>query len=128
MPAQMDIEERDCEPVDSDVSRERYTSFYGEIQFFFTAKLPAELSLPNDIVLPNEYDDDEDLSGVTIQALACVRKMRVQKDKAGLLRRVQGVGALAVIHVKWIRDIIGLVKVGAEEYVVKRWNTLDMAV
>lgn len=105
-----------------------YNTYYGEVQYFFTAELPSELSLPEDIVI----DDGDgtgaggaDGAGIIVQALAMVRRFRVEKLEVdrdfGLTRKVRGSGAggLVVVHVKWIRELVGLMKVDKDEYLIK---------
>ena len=101
--------------------RMRYKECYGEVLYFFTAALPEELGLPDDIVAP---DEDDDGTGIKLQALAFVRKIPTEIIDS-LLKRSRTGGALAVIHVKWIRDLIGLVKSGGDEFIIKRWHTLS---
>lgn len=96
----------------------RYTKSYGRVEFFFTAALPAELSLPEDIII----DDEDGTTDIALQPLAFVRKFMVTNED-GLLRKDRD-GPLVVVHVKWIRDLIGLMKCGKKEYIVKRWHTL----
>lgn len=110
--------ESESEPEDR---ASRYMTYYGEVQYFFTVALPAELSLPEDILVDSDRDDD---TGLSLQALALVRKFPVVHDN-GLYKRVQGrEGPYAIIHVKWIRDLIGLMTKDREEFIVKRWHTL----
>ena len=99
----------------------RLPSYYGEVQFFFTCHLPVELSLPSDIRV-----DSDDGTDTTLQALAMVRRFQVEKEDTGLLRKIKE-GALVIIHVKWIRDLIGTVKVGKKEYIIRRARTLPAA-
>ena len=86
--------------------------YYGEVQYFFTAQLPEELSLPSDMRLDGEGPDDAD---VILQALALVRQFHTAGTPAVKLRN----GGLVVIHVKWIRGLVGMIRNGGQEFMIR---------
>lgn len=99
----------------------RYKSCYGEVEYFFTAELPVELSLPEDIMEADDHDDD---ANMVLQALAKVRRFEMEADGHLLVRKRPATGALAIIHVKWIKQLVGFMTVGEDQYLIKKNKTL----
>ena len=101
------------------------TRQYGEVQFFFHARLPSELghsynpSQPED----SDFDSEEERSGTILHHLAFIRKIQVVREKR-LIRRTGHTGAQAVISAGAIESLIGGLKVGVEVYLTARFTSM----
>lgn len=94
---------------------------YAEVQFFFQARLPAELveDLPGNV----ESDSEEERTGESVHHLALVRKIPVVVEGL-LVRKTNNTGALAVISASSMVSLIGSLKVGNEEYLTARFTSM----
>jgi hypothetical protein len=92
---------------------------YAEVQFFFTIWLPAEL---HGAALIQPDPDDGGVPGTALHELAYVQDIPVSRD-GSIVRRQHG-GAFRVIAASHIRQQLGLMQKGKEQYLVRRYSTL----
>lgn len=101
---------------------------YGEVQFFFTARLPLGLRIQHDVPRPGDSDfnsEEDGTTGTSIYRLALIRKIVVDIEcEDRLVRKVDGGGALAVILAGSIKSLIGRLKVQNAEYLTARFTSM----
>jgi hypothetical protein len=100
---------------------------FAEVQFFFTANLPAELSCHGS----STGSDGDLLAGVTRHTLAYVKQIPTEPD-GRLIRRIANQGAFKVIAIDDIEDLIGLLTASSStpnglnkgQYITKRYTSM----
>jgi hypothetical protein len=95
-------------------------SRFGSIIFFFTIKVPSETSpLPTSSTNRIEMCDT---GPMRVYYLAYVQSFMVEKDGRLLLK--SGEGRKVVIDVASIRELIGLVRNGANNFLIRKETSL----
>ena len=90
-------------------------TIFGEVQFFFTAQLPAELD--------NRELNIEEEPGNVLHDLAYIKNFQVGMD--GFLLRRMSDGARVVISVMQIKELVGvMVADGGHEYFTTRYTSM----
>jgi len=102
---------------------------YGEVQFFFNARLPVELQGEHGHDLPNhgnsDSDTEDETTGTVIYHLAYIWKIPVELEcEDRLVKKLGSGGAHAVILADSIRSLIGILKVQDYEYLTGRFTSI----
>lgn len=104
---------------------------YGEVQFFFSTRLPSELqgeNVSNDALQPRAWDSEtnseDERTGTTPHHLVLVRQILFELEcEDTLVRKIDG-GALGVIAAGSIETLIGVLKVKNDEYLTARFTSM----
>ena len=98
---------------------------YGEVQFFFHARLPSELGSIHDVSRPgdSDFDSEDEGTGTIVHHLAFIVKIPVVREDR-LVRTIGRAGARAVIAAGAIESLIGRLKVGGDEYLTTRFTSM----
>lgn len=102
---------------------------YGEVQFYFSTRLPSELQSQGaqNMFVPEDSDSGEEGedTGTTLHKLAYIRKISVELEYEDNLVRIQGGGrALEVIPASSIDSLIGRLKMENEVYLTARFTSM----
>lgn len=94
-------------------------TFFGVVQFFFTAHLPAELEVDGS----NHLVDSDEECGTKVHQMAFIKEIPVEGYGGVLLRRIMG-GGYKVILVSQVTGLIGLMLKCGSQYLTTRYTSL----
>lgn len=104
---------------------------FGEVQFYFSARLPTELMSEDGLDGPglqsedSHIDSDDECSGTATHQLAFIRKFSVEfESDENLVRKAGSGGVLGVIPAGKIDCLMGRLKVENKEYLTARFTSL----